>query len=104
MAFSKLAETYSDLHYDDKAYQASRRAVDLSQGLPLQDRYRIEASNARIMNDNAKAIAAYENLTKLNPDDIDAQYRPWPAFTRRRAISTRPGNALPSYWQPIPRT
>ena len=26
------------------------------------------------MNDNAKAIVAYENLTKLNPDDMDAQY------------------------------
>ncbi len=74
MAFSKLAETYSDLHYDDKAYQASRRAVELSQGLPPQDQYRIQANNARIMNDNAKAIAAYENLTKLNPDDMDAQY------------------------------
>jgi tetratricopeptide (TPR) repeat protein len=73
MAFSKLAETYSALNYDDKAEQASRRAVELSEGLPLQDRYRIEANNARIMNDNAKAIAAYENLTKLNPGDIDAQ-------------------------------
>src|SRR5271166_2698320 len=73
MAFSKLAETYSDLHYDDKADQASRRAVELSQNLPLQDKYRIEANDARIKNDNAKAIAAYENLTKLNPDDIDAQ-------------------------------
>ena len=34
MAFSKLAETYSNLHYDDKAYQASRRAVELSENLP----------------------------------------------------------------------
>ncbi|MGB8770389.1 MAG: protein kinase, partial [Candidatus Korobacteraceae bacterium] len=74
MAYSKLAETYSNLHDDDRAYQASRRAVQLSQNLPIQDRYRIEASNARIMNDNAKAITAYENLTKLNPGDIDAQY------------------------------
>ncbi len=73
MAFSKLADTYSALNYDDKAGQASRRAVELSEGLPLQDRYRIEADNARIMNDNGKAIAAYENLTKLNPGDIDAQ-------------------------------
>ena len=73
MAFSKLAETYSALNYDDKAEQASRRAVQLSEGLPLQDRYRIEADNARIIHDNVKAIAAYENLTKLNPGDIDAQ-------------------------------
>ena len=27
------------------------------------------------MHDTAKAIAAYENLTKVNPDDIDAQFK-----------------------------
>ena len=74
MAFSKLAETYSNLHYDDKAYQASRRAVELSENLPAQDRYLIQAINARLTNDTKKAIAAYENLTKLNPDDTEAQF------------------------------
>ena len=73
MAFSKLAETYLALHYDDKAEQASRRAVGLSENLPAQDRYLIQAINARITNDSTKAIAAYENLTKLNPDDSEAQ-------------------------------
>jgi eukaryotic-like serine/threonine-protein kinase len=74
MAFSRLAETYSNLHLDDKAAQASYRAVQLSQNLPPQDKYRIEANHARVVNDNAKAIAAYENLTKLNPGDSDAQF------------------------------
>src|SRR5271165_7049620 len=74
MAYARLAESYSNLNNEGKAYEASRRAVALSQNLPPQDRYRIEASDARIANDNKKAIAAYENLTKLNPGDIDAQF------------------------------
>ena len=74
MAFSKLAQTYAALGYDDKAEQASRRAVELSENLPAQDRYLIQAINASIMHDTAKAIAAYENLTKVNPDDTDAQF------------------------------
>ena len=44
MAFSKLAQTYAAMGYDDKAEQASRRAVDLSDNLPAQDRFLIEAS------------------------------------------------------------
>ena len=73
MAYSKLADTYSTLRYGEKAEQASRRAVELSENLPAQDRYLIQAIHARITNDTTKAIAAYENLTKLNPDDMDAQ-------------------------------
>lgn len=74
MAFSKLAQTYASLGYDDKAEQASRRAVSLSDNLSAQDRYLVEANHASIMHDTAKAIAAYENLTKVNPDDTDAQF------------------------------
>src|SRR5271165_3716638 len=74
MAFAKLAQTYSKLGNDGKAQQASRTAVDLSSNLPAGDRYLIEANHARIMHETDKAIAAYENLTKVNPGDTDAQY------------------------------
>ena len=73
MAFAKLAQTYSRLGNDAKAQQASRTAVDLSSTLPEQDRYLIEANHGRIMHETDKAIAAYENLTKVSPGDIDAQ-------------------------------
>ena len=73
LAYSKLALSYHSLGFDDKAEQASRRAVTLSDNLPSQEKYRIEANNAAIMNDTAKAISAYEKLTQANPDDIDAQ-------------------------------
>ncbi len=74
MAFSKLAQTYAAVGYDDKAEQASRRAVELSDNLPAQDRLLIEATHAGIMHDPTKAIAAYEQLAKVNPDNTDAQF------------------------------
>ena len=51
MAYSKLALSYHSLGFDDKAEQASRRAVTLSDNLPAQEKYLIEANHAVIMND-----------------------------------------------------
>jgi serine/threonine protein kinase/tetratricopeptide (TPR) repeat protein len=70
-AYSRLAESYSALGYDNEAEQSARRAVELSQNLPLAQRYFIEASRARIAKDNQKAIAAYQNLEKSFPDNLD---------------------------------
>jgi tetratricopeptide (TPR) repeat protein/predicted Ser/Thr protein kinase len=74
VAYSRLGEAYSALGYDADAEQASRHAVDLSQNLPLAQRYFIEASLARITKDNQKALAAYENLAKSFPDNLDVQF------------------------------
>jgi eukaryotic-like serine/threonine-protein kinase len=70
-AYSRLGQAYSALGYDSEAEQASRRAIELSQNLPLAQRYFIEASQARIAKDNAKAITAYQNLEKSFPDNLD---------------------------------
>jgi tetratricopeptide (TPR) repeat protein/predicted Ser/Thr protein kinase len=70
-AYSHLAEAYSALGYDNEAEQAARRAVELSQNLPLAQKYFIEASQARIAKDSQKAIAAYQNLEKTFPDNLD---------------------------------
>lgn len=74
MAFSHLAQTYAALGYDDKADHASRRAVELSENLPAQDRLLIQARRAGLMHDPAKAIAAYEQLAKITPDNADTQF------------------------------
>jgi len=74
VAYSRLGEALSDLGHDAEAEQASRHAVDLGQGLPLVQKYFLEASLARVTKDNPKAIAAYENLAKTFPDDLDVQY------------------------------
>ena len=89
--FSKLAQTYAALGYDDKAEQASRRAVELSDNLPAQDRLLIAANHASIMHDPAKAIAAYEQLAKVNPDDAQTQFA-LPNCTKIPAISIRRRN------------
>jgi len=73
MAYSRLALSYHNLGFDDKAEQASRRAVTLSDNLPAQQKYLVEANHAVVMNDTGKAISAYEKLTQGNPDDADAQ-------------------------------
>lgn len=70
-AFSRMGEAYSALGYDNEAEQASRRAVELSQNLPLAQRYFMLASLARVTKDNPKAIAEYENLAKSFPDNLD---------------------------------
>ena len=74
LAYSKLGQTYSNLRNDDKAEQFSQKALDLSEKLPPQERYRIQANYAQITNDNRKAIEAYENLEKASPDDVDVHF------------------------------
>ncbi|HKM80966.1 MAG TPA: tetratricopeptide repeat protein [Candidatus Acidoferrum sp.] len=74
LAYSRLAETDSALGYDTEAEGYSRKAVDLSQQLPIAEKYLIEANHARVMKDNKKAIEAYENLAKTFPDNTDVEY------------------------------
>ncbi len=69
LAFSGLGEAYSLLGYDDRAAQASRRAMSLSEGLPPQEKLRVEAAHYRIANDTDQAVAAYEQLLRTSPGD-----------------------------------
>jgi serine/threonine protein kinase/tetratricopeptide (TPR) repeat protein len=74
LAYSRLAQADANLGYDNQAEEAARKAVDLSENLPPQERYRIVASHARIMKDYPRAIEAYENLAKASPGDTDVQF------------------------------
>lgn len=69
LGYSKLGESYAKLGYGDKADDATRKAVDLAQQLPAQERYRALASQALVANDTKKAIEYYENLAKVAPED-----------------------------------
>ena len=73
LAYSKLAQTYSSLGYDDQAEQAARKAVDLSQNLPEAERYVITAIHAQMARNFPEAIKAYENLAKASPGNADVQ-------------------------------
>ena len=73
LAYSRLAEGDSALGYDGSAEDASRKAVDLSQQLPAAEKYLIQATHARVMKDNKKAIEAYETLAKSMPGNSDVE-------------------------------
>ncbi len=74
LAYARLGEANAALRQDDDAERASRKAVELSQDLPLSERYLIEAIHARIVKDTKKAIESYENLAKTQPDNTDVNY------------------------------
>jgi tetratricopeptide (TPR) repeat protein len=74
LAFSLLGQTYHNLGYDEQALQYSNQAVDQSGNLPPTERYMIQAVNARLQNNFDKAIEAYDNLSKLLPNDPQVQF------------------------------
>ncbi|MDP9160166.1 MAG: tetratricopeptide repeat protein, partial [Acidobacteriota bacterium] len=74
LALSRLAESDSALGYDSDAEQNSRKALDLAGDLPVQEKYLIEASHARVVKDKKKAIEAYENLARVSPEDPDIRF------------------------------
>ena len=74
LAYAKLGQTYASLGQDSEAEQVSRKAVELSENLPVREKYEIGASHARIMKDYPKAIEAYENLAKASPEDTGVQF------------------------------
>ena len=74
LAWSRLAEADEELGHDDVAQTASRRAVDLSESLPAEERYLVAANNARITHNTQQAIAAYQQLAAANPSDTDVQF------------------------------
>jgi serine/threonine protein kinase/tetratricopeptide (TPR) repeat protein len=72
-AYARLAEAYAVLGYGDNAAQASQKAVELSENLGPQEKYRIQAINARVSSSTSEAIKAYEALAKIAPGDSDVQ-------------------------------
>ena len=74
LAYLGLAEADSDLGYDNDAERYSRKALELSPHLSVAEKLLIEASHARILKDNKKAIQAYENLAQSMPASTDVQF------------------------------
>jgi tetratricopeptide (TPR) repeat protein/predicted Ser/Thr protein kinase len=75
LAYSRLAEADSALGYETQAEQFSRKAVELSQPLPLAEKYLVDADHAFILKDNKKAIEDFENLARTLPDNTDVEYK-----------------------------
>jgi tetratricopeptide (TPR) repeat protein len=73
LAFSRLAQTYGSLGYDNEAEQSAKKAVGLSQALPEAEKYLISAIELQVMKKYPEAITAYGNLAKVSPDNSDVQ-------------------------------
>jgi eukaryotic-like serine/threonine-protein kinase len=74
LAYSELGGAYAHLGQDNDAQEASRKAVALSDQLPAQEKYLIQASQYQILLDYPKAIEAYENLAKVSPNNADVLF------------------------------
>ncbi|HTW24219.1 MAG TPA: tetratricopeptide repeat protein, partial [Candidatus Baltobacteraceae bacterium] len=74
LAYSELSRTYAHLGQDNDAEQASRRAIELSDSLPEQEKYLIQATHYEILRDYPKAIEAYENLAQAEPTNSDVLF------------------------------
>ena len=73
LAYSKLAQAYSNLGYDAEAERAAQKAVNLSQNLPQAEKYLLLAIQAQITKNFPGAIKAYETIAKASPDNADVQ-------------------------------
>ena len=69
MAHEALAEVWSQLGYDDKAKEESRRAFELSAGLSRQDALGIEARFREETREWTRAVDIYHSLWTVFPDD-----------------------------------
>jgi tetratricopeptide (TPR) repeat protein len=71
MARSALAGAWSALGYDGKARDEAKRAADLSDSLPREQRLAVQARYRALAGDAKQAIDAYEQLWHSFPDNLD---------------------------------
>jgi tetratricopeptide (TPR) repeat protein len=74
-AHSALARTWSALGYDNRARESAEKAFKLAAGLPRVERLQVEGTYREMSNDSKAAIAIWQALTTLFPDDIEHALR-----------------------------
>jgi tetratricopeptide (TPR) repeat protein len=74
LANARLAQTYDTLGRGQMAVDTSRRAVELSDGLPDAERFMIVAQDAFIQGDWDAGIDAYQNLLRMHPNDPELHF------------------------------
>jgi eukaryotic-like serine/threonine-protein kinase len=71
LAHAALADALSISGFHKQSIAEAKRAVDLSAGLPTEDRLMIEGSYRSKLSDYAGAIQAYGALFQLRPDNLE---------------------------------
>ena len=74
LAHTYLGEALSNLGRSEEAMAALATAAGLSAGLPRSDRLFVAARQALAAGDAARAIASFEELTRLLPNNLGAVY------------------------------
>jgi tetratricopeptide (TPR) repeat protein len=75
LAHSALAQSYAIQGYDAQASQFSRRAMSMSESLPVgQERYFIAAAHYGIANEPDQAIATYSQLLSVAPNNVRVHF------------------------------
>lgn len=74
LAHSRLALAHDLLGHDREAEAGSRRAVELSERLPDEERSMIAAAHARITSDLEGGVEAYQSLLARRPHDPVLHY------------------------------
>ena len=88
LAHSALAEAWDRLGYAGKARIEAKRALDLSQHLPQEERLLIEGQYWASVNDSQREVDAYRRLFNLFPDNLE--------YGLHLAIAQRATNAVDS--------
>jgi tetratricopeptide (TPR) repeat protein len=103
LGFSALARAYSRSGFDAEAQTASKEAMRLSDALPPQEKFLIQATHYGIVNDTDKAIEAYVNLANASPNsttilyELGSLYEQQSDLTRAREQYTKIVQIDPKY-------
>jgi DNA-binding winged helix-turn-helix (wHTH) protein/tetratricopeptide (TPR) repeat protein len=81
LGHSALASAWSALGYDEKAKSEGRSALDLSLNLSRQEHLLVAGQYSELTRDWESAVATYQELSNLFPDNIDYGLRLANAFT-----------------------
>jgi tetratricopeptide (TPR) repeat protein/TolB-like protein len=71
LSHAALAQAWSGLGYDERELNASRRAFELSAGLPRADRLQVEGTYRVASKEWPEAIAIWQSLATFFPDDVE---------------------------------
>jgi len=88
-AYTQLARAWSELGYRAKALAASKQALANAQGLPAEQQLQIQAQQFSLQGDHAHAVATYEKLVALRPEDPEYRLQ----LSNAQANDGKPGAA-----------
>ena len=92
LSHAALAQSWSELGYDQRAREEAKRALDLSSELRREDRLAIEGRYRELSREFAAAVEIYKTLSNFFPDNVEYGIRlAWAqlnAYSAKDALDT----------------